>query len=75
MESNSIIVQARRAMARFVLPLALVATGLVIGVAGPAGAAANNGTGTMTTKTTSVIYGSTAHTIAFTYTAAIISPN
>jgi hypothetical protein len=48
----------------------LVASGLVVGVAGPAGAAAANGTGTLTSKTTSVTFGSTAHTITFTYTAA-----
>jgi len=47
-----------------------MASGLVLGVAGPASAAAANGTGTMTTKTTSVTYGSTGHVITFTYTAA-----
>lgn len=59
-----------RTLGRWLLPLLLFASGLVLGVAGPASAAAANGTGTMTTKTTSVTYGSTAHTITFTYTAA-----
>jgi hypothetical protein len=45
-------------------------SGLVLGVAGPANAAAANGTGTMTTKTTSVSSGSSGHVITFTYTAA-----
>jgi hypothetical protein len=59
-----------RTLGQWLLPLFLVASGLVLGVAGPAGAAAANGTGTMTTKTTSVAYGSTDHVITFTYTAA-----
>jgi hypothetical protein len=57
-------------LGQWLLPLFLMASGLVLGVAGPAGAAAANGTGTMTTKTTSVTYGSTGHVITFTYTAA-----
>jgi hypothetical protein len=59
-----------RTLGQWLLPLFLVASGLVLGVAGPASAAAANGTGTMTTKTTSVAYGSTGHVITFTYTAA-----
>jgi len=55
---------------QWLLALLLVASGLVVGIAGPAGAAAANGTGTLTTKTTSVTFGSSAHTITFTYTAA-----
>jgi len=47
-----------RTLGRWVLPLLLTASGLVLGVAGPASAAAANGTGTMTAKTTSVTYGS-----------------
>jgi hypothetical protein len=47
-----------------------MSSGLVLGVAGTANAAAANGTGTLTTKTTSVNYGSTGHVITFTYTAA-----
>ena len=57
-------------LGQWLLPLLLMASGLVLGVAGPASAAAANGTGTMTTKTTSVTYGSTGHVITFTYTAA-----
>ena len=57
-------------LGQWLLPLFLMASGLVLGVAGPASAAAANGTGTMTTKTTSVTYGSTGHVITFTYTAA-----
>ena len=59
-----------RTLGQWLLPPLLVASGLVLGVAGPASAAAANGTGTMTTKTTSVTYGSTGHVITFTYTAA-----
>jgi hypothetical protein len=59
-----------RTLGQWLLPLILMASGLVLGVAGPASAAAANGTGTMTTKTTSVSFGSTGHTIIFTYTAA-----
>jgi hypothetical protein len=59
-----------RALARGVVPLILAASGLVVGVAGPASAAAANGSGTMTTKTTSVALGSTDHELSFTYTAA-----
>ena len=59
-----------RTLGQWLLPLLLVASGLVLGVAGPANAAAANGTGTMKTKTTSVTYGSTGHVITFTYTAA-----
>ncbi len=59
-----------RTLGQWLLPLLLVASGLVLGVAGPASAASANGTGTMTTKTTSVPYGSTGHVITFTYTAA-----
>ena len=59
-----------RTFGQWLLPLLLMASGLVLGVAGPASAAAANGTGTMTTKTTSVAYGSTGHVITFTYTAA-----
>jgi len=59
-----------RTLGQWLLPLFLIASGLVLGVAGPASAAAANGTGTMTTKTTSVSYGSSGHDITFTYTAA-----
>jgi hypothetical protein len=59
-----------RTLGQWLVPLVLTASGLVLGVAGPASAAAANGTGTMTTKTTSVAYGSTGHVITFTYTAA-----
>ena len=70
METNNRGAKALSVAARFILPLALFMSGLVLGVAGPAGAAAINGTGTMTTTTSGVIYGSTGHTIIFTYTAA-----
>lgn len=50
--------------------MVLVASGLMVGIGAPAGAAANNGTGTMTSSVSSVTYGSTGHTITFTYTAA-----
>ena len=62
--------KALRTLGQWLLQLLLVASGLVLGVAGPASAAAANGTGTMKTKTTSVTYGSTGHVITFTYTAA-----
>jgi hypothetical protein len=54
---------------QWLLPLLLIVSGLVLS-GEPASAAAANGTGTMTTKTTSVTYGSTGHAIIFTYTAA-----
>ncbi|HEY5438892.1 MAG TPA: hypothetical protein VIJ99_08315, partial [Acidimicrobiales bacterium] len=57
-------------LGRSTVPLVLVASGVLVGVAAPAGAAANNGTGTMTSSVSSVTYGSTGHTITFTYTAA-----
>jgi hypothetical protein len=59
-----------RTLGQWLLPLFLVSSGLVLGVVGPASAAAANGTGTMTTKTTSVTYGSTGHVVTFTYTGA-----
>jgi large repetitive protein len=59
-----------RSLGQWLLPLLLVASGMTLGLAGTASAAAANGTGTMTTKTTSVAYGSTGHTITFTYSAA-----
>src|SRR6202167_4651168 len=59
-----------RTLGQWLLPLFLMVSGLVLGVAGPASAAAANGTGTMTTKTTSVTYGTSDHVITFTYTAA-----
>jgi hypothetical protein len=59
-----------RTLGQWLLPFVLAASGLVLAVAGPASAAAANGTGTLTTKTTSVAYGSTGHVITFTYTAA-----
>jgi hypothetical protein len=59
-----------RTLGQWLLPLVLTASGLVLGVSSPASAAAANGTGTMTTKTTSVTYGSTGHVLTFTYTAA-----
>jgi hypothetical protein len=59
-----------RTLGQLLLPLVLTASGMVLGIAGPASAAAANGTGTMTSKTTSVTYGSTGHAITFTYTAA-----
>src|ERR1017187_456539 len=59
-----------RTFGQWLLPLLLMASGLVLGVAGPASAAAANGTGTMKTKTRSVPYGSTGHVITFPYTAA-----
>ena len=70
MESTSPRPKVLHVFGQWLLPLFLVASGLVLGVAGPASAAAANGTGTMTTKTTSVTYGSTGHAITFTYTAA-----
>ena len=70
MESTNPRPKVLRTIGQCLLPLLLVASGLVLGVAGPASAAAANGTGTMTTKTTSVPYGSTGHVITFTYTAA-----
>jgi hypothetical protein len=54
---------------QWLLPLLLIVSGLVLS-AEPASAAAANGTGTMTTKTSSVTYGSIGHAIIFTYTAA-----
>ncbi|MGB8196336.1 MAG: hypothetical protein WCF25_04935 [Acidimicrobiales bacterium] len=59
-----------RTLGQWLFPLLLVASGLTLGVAATASAAAENGTGTMTTKTTSVTYGSTGHELTFTYTAA-----
>jgi hypothetical protein len=59
-----------RTLGQWLLPLLLLTSGVVLGVAGPASAAAADGTGTMTTKTTSVTYGSTGHVITFTYIAA-----
>jgi hypothetical protein len=59
-----------RTLGRWLLPLVLTTSGLVLGLAGPASAAAADGTGTMTTKTTSVTYGSSSHVITFTYSAA-----
>ncbi|MEO9180427.1 MAG: hypothetical protein ABI298_02120 [Acidimicrobiales bacterium] len=59
-----------RFVSRGAVPLVLVASGLMIGVAAPAGAAANDGSGKMTSSVSSVPYGSTGHTITFTYTAA-----
>lgn len=56
-------------LGQWLLPLLLMVSGLVLG-AEPASAAAANGTGTMTSKTSSVTYGSTGHAIIFTYTAA-----
>jgi hypothetical protein len=70
MESINRRPQVLRSLGQSLLPLLLVASGLVLGFAAPASAAAANGTGTMTTKTTSVSYGSTGHVITFTYTAA-----
>lgn len=70
MHATNSRVKLSRVAGQWLLPLMLVASGLVVGVAGPAGAAAANGTGTLTSKTTSVTFGSTAHTITFTYTAA-----
>jgi hypothetical protein len=70
MEPTNARSKVLRTLGQGLLPLLLLASGLVIGVAGPASAAAANGTGTMTTKTTSVTYGSTGHVITFTYTAA-----
>lgn len=59
-----------RFLGRSTVPVVLVASGALVGLAAPASAAAANGTGTMTTSTSSVSYGSTGHTITFTYTAA-----
>lgn len=70
MESTNARSNVLRTFALWLLPLVLMASGLVLGVAEPANAAAANGTGTMTTKTTSVTYGTSGHTITFTYTAA-----
>lgn len=63
-------VKVFRAAGLVLLPLLLVASSIVVGVASTAEAAAANGTGTLTTKTSSVTFGSTGHTIVFTYTAA-----
>jgi hypothetical protein len=70
MESTNVRPKVLRTLGQWLLPLILTASGLVLGIAGPASAAAANGTGTMTTKTSSVTYGSTGHVITFTYTAA-----
>lgn len=59
-----------RTLGLWLLPLVLATSGLVLGVAGPANAAAANGSGTLTSKTTSVTYASGGHAINFTYTAA-----
>ncbi len=59
-----------RTLGQCLLTLFLVTSAFVLEVASPASAAAANGTGTMTTNTTSVPYGSTGHVITFTYTAA-----
>ena len=48
----------------------LLSSGLVVATSAMSGASANDGSGTMTTPTTSVVYGSTGNTIVFTYTAA-----
>jgi hypothetical protein len=48
----------------------LLSSGLVVATSAMSGASANDGSGTMTTPTTSVAYGSTGNTIVFTYTAA-----
>lgn len=70
METTHTRPRVLRTFGQLLLPLFLMASGLVLGIAGPASAAAANGTGTMTSKTTSVTYGSTGHVITFTYTAA-----
>ena len=70
MESNNPRPHMQRTLGQWLVPLFLIVSGVILGVAGPASAAAANGTGTMTTKTASVTYGSGGHDIAFTYTAA-----
>ena len=70
MQTTNSRAKVLRVTSQWLLPLLLVMSGLVVGIAGPASAAAANGTGTLTTKTTSVTFGSSAHTITFTYTAA-----
>ena len=50
--------------------IALLASGSLVLAGGVANAAATDGSGTMTTPTQSVSYGSTGNTIVFTYTAA-----
>jgi hypothetical protein len=70
METTNTRPRVLRTLGQWLVPLFLMCSGLVLGVAGPASAAAANGTGTMTTKTTSVAFGSTGHVITFTYTAA-----
>ena len=59
---------------RFVLgrltAMLVISSGLVFATTSLSGASANDGSGTMTTPTTSVVYGSTGNTIVFTYIAA-----
>lgn len=59
-----------RLVSRGTVPLVLVASGLIVGIAAPASAAAHDGTGKMTSSVSAVPYGSTGNTINFTYTAA-----
>lgn len=70
MEPTRLRSKVFRNLGQRLVALSLMASGLVLGAAGPANAAAANGTGTMSTKTTNVPYGSTGHDITFTYTAA-----
>jgi hypothetical protein len=51
--------------------IALLASGTLVLAQGVANAAATDGSGTMTTPTQSVSYGSTGNTIVFTYTAGV----
>ena len=48
----------------------VLSSGLVVATNGLSGASATDGSGTLTTPTKSVAYGSTGNTIVFTYTAA-----
>jgi hypothetical protein len=59
----------RSVLGRFTA-IILLSSGLVVVTNGISGASANDGSGTMTTPTTSVAYGSTGNTIVFAYTAA-----
>ena len=62
--------QSLRSIFRSFAAVALLATGTLVLANGVANAASTDGSGTMTTPTQSVSYGSTGNTIVFTYTAA-----
>ncbi len=70
MNRVSTLHRPRHFAVRGLLTLSLMTTGLVVASSQFADASALDGTGTLTTPTSAVAYGSTGHTITFTYTAA-----